>query len=267
MSESTALDSARKLGAQSPAPLETAHARVDETIRVALGFQKTLVPGEWIATDFSIHPLRIQSRAVLGSWVARFFGRRHLLLRVAKPEPADVEKNICRIRDHDLITMGTKSGNRVVLQSVQENGERFELTRLSIQALALTSEIIKERHDLESDQQSLGWNADYVNARTLVSQRNHDLAYTMIDFQNREVLGLEPGFPVLARRDISSAFFNEFLEFGVVVLTSFLALQVVLNPIWRSLNVGAMGRGLLDLTMSLLSSTLLITLRLRSDIR
>lgn len=226
---------------------------VDQTVRTALGLP-VRVPEEGVEQlEMRLASVDTSLRDHLRDRLSFIAGRRYVLLRVAPPDPADIEKRVCRIQRDDLVALGTSPGSRVVLFGAAPHDGRYELRRSRLQALDLTDERVHHRRGAEEAQVERGWQARYPCARALLGVEGDDLNYVFIDRECREALGLRPGDPVLVRRDTISAISNEVQDFGITFLASLLALSQVASS-------------LVGLTVAFAIAACVVVLRLRSDL-
>jgi len=242
--------------------------RVDQTVRIALGLPPRVASDDVIRDDLRLLPLGVSVIDRVRDGVSRLIGCRYVLLRAAPPRPPDIEKRICRLSADDLHAIGSPKGGVVVLYGAKRGGDGgYTLGRSTLQALALESDVVREREATERSSASEGWNARYVCPEVVLGVEGDDLAKIFIDSDNRMEIGVEQAWPVLVRRDSRSAFSRAALEFGVAVLASLLALEGVVQPILSDQGWGPLVTGTVVVVLALVGATALIGARLRSDLR
>lgn len=247
--------------------LGRAHARLDQTIRTALGLKALIDSGAGQVVDLKLKPLRASRRDRLNNAMSRLVGRRYLLLRVAQPDPNDIEKGVARVSEDDLVALGADVGSRVVFFGAKHGSNGYQLVRKSLQVMPLEGESVTERRKKEKDAAAAGWPARYRSAPHLLEIEGPDLTYSFIDRDAREHLGIDRVWPVLVRRDSRSAMVRELQEFGIALLASLLAIEGAVEPILEELDVSAVWRGPIVLMVALVLAVALVVLRLRSDLR
>jgi hypothetical protein len=205
---------------------------LDQTIRTALGLART---GK-VLGYVGVTPIRLTASQRIAnklSWVA---GRRYLLLRVAPPDPPDIEKTLCRIFEDDQRSMGVETGGRVLLIAPHPDGPRIK--ERSVQALPLTKDMGAERQTRTGQESRAGhdWDERYPDTPALLAIDGHnDLRPIWVDKDIRDYLNLRAGDVALVRRSVPNALLGQLLDFGVVLLAAVLALDRILpHPEWLS---------------------------------
>jgi hypothetical protein len=243
--------------------------RCDQTVRVALGLPSRMKAGAppFPCDELRIYPVSMSKRQRASNLASGILGRRYLLLRAGPPFPADIEKGICRIQKDDLAAMGTEEGGRVLLFGVSREKGKFELKSISIQSLELDKQSLGKRATDSEATKNDGWDARYRSATHLLGVDGEDLSPLWIDFDVRKQLGGDSAWPVLVRRDSRSAFSRETQEFGISLLASILALQVIVNPLLDEVGIAPIWRGVVILVAALTAAIGLLVWRLRGDLR
>ena len=195
---------------------------LDQTLRTALGIPREAPEPFGFVT---LAPLELSVWKWLSERASWICGRRYVLLRVGPPDPADIEKNVCRILPEDLDAMAVGEGNRVLLLAPDGTG----VQRRTLQALALPEAALERRAGLLHEQ----WSDRYPHVSSLLQiESDNDLRPIWLDQDTRASLGkrvrLNPGDVIMARRSVPSALLNQLLDFGVVLLASVLALDNLL---------------------------------------
>ncbi|HHM04966.1 MAG TPA: hypothetical protein ENJ19_04380 [Gammaproteobacteria bacterium] len=205
--------------------------RLDQTLRNALGIPYEIEAGER-HPELDLFPLTLGLGQTLLEWFTRVLGRRYLFLRVAKLDPPDIEKNICRVPLDALCLLGTAAGKRVVLVSClpADDGRSYRLHNMAIKAFELSDKMVQNRVDLQQED----WGARYVNAAKLLGVEP-DIASVYLDAHARNRLQLEAGQAVKVRRDFPDLFWAEAVEIGILFFVSLFALGEVLPELfgWR----------------------------------
>ena len=235
------------------ASLAKTQIRMDQTLRTALGIP--FEQGLHLRDDLTLHPLRIGLWRRLHDWLISLFGIRYLFLRVAKPYPPDVEKDVCRMPKDTLSLLGTKEDNRVVLTSCklgEGEGALARLSRQKIRAFDLDQAMAEKRAENAKGESGKGWSARYVDASRLLGVEI-DISTIYLDSHARSALGVEPGDPVKARRSLWDVTWDHLLDIGITLAASILAIESFFAGLGR-------GYVLLITTLSLLA---VITLKLR----
>jgi hypothetical protein len=241
--------------------------RLDQTIRTALGLPLRIDASNCVRSDLRLVPLEIPFVDRVRNRVSGLVGRRYLLVRAAPPRPTDIEKRICRLSSDDLAALGSSVDGRVVLFGAKRRPDgAYALGRFSVQALGLDGDVVGQREGEERLSVDHRWDARYVCPTTVLGVDGTDLAKLFIDSDIREELGVGQAWPVLARRDSRSAISSETQDFGIALLTSFLALDGVLGPILEDQGWGPVARGVLSLAVAVTAAALLVIVRLRSDL-
>lgn len=244
----------------------TEELRVDQTVRTALGLPVKIEEGG-TPCDLLLSSVRVRRRDAFRNGVSRIFGRRYLILRAKPPDPNDIEKRVCRVTSDDLNALGVPEGTRVVLLAVARKEGQLWLNRLSLQALRLDQARLEERRKAEEDQVPEGWGARYRSPSTLLEIDGSDLAPLMLDREDRDRLGIDQVWPVLARRDARSAFFRELQEFGIALLAGLVGIGRLLNPVLSDWGVGRFWQGLVVLVVATAIAFFVVILRLKADLR
>jgi hypothetical protein len=206
---------------------------LDQTVRTALGVMRSPPEGSppegplGFVSLTSIKLGKYQRLANRLSWIA---GRRYILLRAFPPDPADIEKTLCRLTEDDQRSIGVEVGGRILLIAADRSEGR--LRRSSVQALALTDPMRETRFAASRPD----WASRYPDVAALLNVEGHnDLRPVWIDRDIREALDLRVGDVVLCRRSLPNALLSQLLDFGVVLLASILALDRILpHPEWVS---------------------------------
>ncbi|MFQ6112628.1 MAG: hypothetical protein ACE5NG_00920, partial [bacterium] len=150
--------------------LDRHELRMDQTLRNAIGIP--FEAGRHERKDLKLFPLVLNWKQKLRVFITSLLGRRYLFLRVAKPHPPDIEKNICRVPKDALALIGTAEGNRIVLVSCVQKKEGlgvYTLKNYSLKAFDLNESMRKQRQDEENKEvKDKGWAARYVNVRKLL---------------------------------------------------------------------------------------------------
>lgn len=229
---------------------------LDQTLRNAIGIPFDLGDGK--AYPLEVCPLRMGLRSTLLDSVTRWLGRRYLFLRVAKLNPPDIEKNICRVPLDALRLLGTAEGNRVVLVSCvpQGPGEPYVLRNTSIKAFELTDDMLAAR----AEQLEAKWNARYVDACALLEIKP-DIAGVFLDAHIRDCLKLEQGDAIKVRRDFVDLFKAEAVEVGILFFVSLFAVVQVL-PLPPSWSLLAMA-----FPISVVLAALFLLVRIRAKVK
>jgi hypothetical protein len=247
--------------------LARTHARLDQTIRTALGLKALIDPDAGQSVELQLKPLGAGVRDRLNNAMSRLVGRRYLLVRVAQPDPNDIEKGVARVSGDDLVALGALVGSRVVFFGAEGGPNGYRLMRKSLQGMPLEGEAIAERRRKEEIATADGWSARYRSAPDLLGIDGPDLTDAFIDRDAREHLGIDRAWPVLVRRDSRSAMAREVQEFGIALLASLLAIEGAVEPLLEELDVSALWRGPIVLLVALVLAVALVVLRLRSDLR
>ena len=188
-----------------------------------------------------------------------------MFLRVAKPHPPDIEKNICRVPKDALALMGTEEGNRIVLVSCLKSDKGYyTLKNWSVKAFDLDKTMNEQRKNEEDKSVKEGWAARYVNVRKLFHVEP-DISPIFLDRHIRNQLNVQPGDPIKIRRNFPDLFKQQILEVGIVLTISAVALTGLFPS---SLKVNYYKLFLLyALGGSIFVSCLIILLRLRSKVK
>lgn len=230
--------------------------RLDQTLRNAIGIPYELEEGKRYPLE--LHPLRMAWRNHLLEWLSRLLGRRYLFLRVAKLNPPDIEKDICRVPLDGLRLLGTAEGNRIVLVSCipQGPGQPYRLHNRSIKAFELSDDMLEARQDkLEAN-----WSARYVDASKLLGI-NPDIASIFLDAHLRDELGLQQGDAIKVRRDVIDLIRAETVEAGILFFVSLLSVVQIL-PFDRSWCLL-----LASIPVALLLSAVFLFVRIRARVK
>ena len=237
--------------------------RMDQTLRTALGIP--FETGRHERDDLTLAPLALSWKQRLLRLVIHTLGTRYLFLRVAKPHPPDIEKNICRLPKDALNLMGTDEGNRIVLVSCVASGKGdYALRNFSSKAFDLSAPMAEQRDKETASQGRQDWRARYVPASDLLGVKP-DISPIYLDLHARQLLGLEPGDPIKARRSLLDIFKQQLIDVGIMAAISAFAIADILPTHYREdsyplfLAIVALG--------ALLVTCLLIVLRLRSKVR
>lgn len=195
--------------------MDPGEIRLDQTLRNAIGIPFDL--GGARAYPLELFPLKLGFLASLRELATRWLGRRYLFLRVAKLNPPDIEKDICRVPLDALRLMGTAEGNRIVLVSCvpQGPGRPYVLRNASIKAFELSDDMLAARQAL----QQADWSARYVDFCALMEIKP-DIAAVFLDAHVRERLQLAQGDAIKVRRDFIDLFKAEAVEVGILFLVS-----------------------------------------------
>ncbi|WP_043392402.1 hypothetical protein [Mycolicibacterium llatzerense] len=240
--------------------------RCDQTIRTALGMPTILPAVSPVIEGLAVEPVYASYRNRLRSLTSVITGRRYVMLRAAPPKPADIEKDLCRIRSDDLAAIGTNPGSLVLLFAAKADKKgRRALSVVAAKALALGSDEIAQRRDDQEQTRDRLWDARYRCPKQILGVVGDDLSPLWLDSDARQRLGIQQLSPILVRRDTRSSLTRQSQEFGVALLTSFLTLQAIIAPLTTHWNAGA--RSLSSFAISLLGALSLIVWRLRTDIR
>lgn len=240
--------------------------RMDQTLRNALGI--SFEAGRHERGDLKFYPLTRNWIQWWRSFISHFLGRRYLFLRVAKPHPPDIEKNICRVPKDALALLGTAEGNRIVLVSCFEIGGKtgiYALKNYSVKAFDLNEAMAKQRGDEEDKGvEEHGWAARYVKAHQLLNVQP-DISKIFLDLHVRHALEVEPGDPMKVRRNFPDLFKQQLLEVGILTSISTITL-VTLLP--EDLKVRFyIPFVILTVLISIVITCFIIILRLRSRVR
>ncbi len=236
--------------------LDPGEIRLDQTLRNAIGIPFDLGGGQTYPLE--VCPLKMGLRGTLLETVTRWLGRRYLFLRVAKLNPPDIEKNLCRVPLDALRLLGTAEGNRVVLVSCvpQGPGEPYVLRNTSIKAFELSDDMLAAR----AAQLEAKWSARYVDACALLGIRP-DIAGVFLDAHIRDCLKLEQGDAIKVRRDFLDLFKAEAVEVGILFFVSLFAVVQVLPmpPSWSLLAMA--------FPISVVLSALFLLVRIRAKVK
>lgn len=211
---------------------------MDQTLRNALGIP--FESSNHKRSDLSISPLRRSFFQSIRSKLASALGSRYIFLRVAKPYPPDIEKNICRVPKDALNLIGTDPDNKVVILSCNKSSSEekgYQLLRHSIKAFEYDSNLNNQRQKDKYDQTGKGWSARYVNASKLLGV-DSDIDEIMLDRHDREKLKVQPGDPVKIRRDFPDLLKRQLLEVGVLLALSPVALSRLFREDFKTENYG-----------------------------
>ena len=200
---------------------------MDQTLRNALGIPYATEAGSRL--PLSLHPVRLSLRNRLLDSLTWWLGRRYLFVRVAKLNPPDIEKGICRVPLDVLRLVGTVEGNRLVMVSCVPVGDgTYWLRNESVKAFELSREVLAERATRVKEDRGLGWQARYVDAEGLLDVAP-DVAGVWLDAHLRETLALSPGDAIKIRRDFVDLFKSEAVEVGILFFVSLFALNEVIS--------------------------------------
>jgi hypothetical protein len=213
------------------AELAAGVARVDQSVRSALGLNFRHEPTEESLEFSAVDRL---PAARFRDWLARLSGTSFVFARVASADVRDMEKGLARLPSDTIALLGTRGGQRIVVESVEKDASRsaFVIRQLRLRALELPSEILEQRSDPQLANR-------YPNPRVELGI-HPDIPAVLIDKHAREALGVEALDPVLIRRDGRSLYLQEFREFGIVFFLSVFTIVSVLplDPSW-GVTVGA----------------------------
>lgn len=225
----------RETGAESKP--ESAHpagypvVKLDQTLRNALG-----IPHGY---DHETHPYLVQIFPLdlchyqwVKWWASRLFGRRYLFLRVVPAHVSEMEKDVCRIPAEAFPLLGIDHWGNVVVERpdeyMSEGKIRYKLKSISVKAAPISPEVLKEREKL----QVRWWDARYPDCMALL-RIQPDIWSVFVDAHLREKLGYPAAdsadsrsafcTPVKVRRDLWDVFFNQILQFGLVLGVTFIA--------------------------------------------
>lgn len=240
--------------------------RMDQTLRNAIGIPFTLKKP--MRYDLLIDPIKINVYQKFRNFVTKRLGRRYLFLRVSKPNPPDIEKNICRVPSDALSLMGTDIGSKIVLISPIKNKKTpssYTLKNYSIKAFDLNKELVVHRDNEEKiHYKKKGWNARYVNASKLLGVEP-DIGRIMLDLHVRNFLKVHPGDPIKVRRNFTDLFRRQIMEVGILISISSIALTRLI-PDWIKTDYYLFYL-LSSLSVSIIMSVSIILLRLKSRVR
>lgn len=239
---------------------EYSKIRMDQTLRTALGlpFTRDSIKAK---LDLQIFPLQTNKLKWLKQRLLNILGVKYIYARVEKPDPTDIEKNICRISKDALAIIGTDEGRRVVILACRRESESHVPcpTEIAIRAFDL-----KQTHRSEPDSHDKeGWGARYVNFSKLLGV-SPDLSPIYLDEHARAALGVVPGQAVRVRRDLIDLYKSQAFEFAVVMGLSAPAGKLLpeafqKNDFW----VWA----IVSIILSMIFALLIVAVRLRSRVR
>lgn len=242
---------------------------IDQTVRSAIGIpNKDLKDREEIKRiRVKIFPLKLNLIYWIKYEISSFLGRRYLFLRVVKANVPDLEKNFMRIPLDAISVLGTKSGNKVVLESLVNNKGTFTIKSISIHAYDLPDSYIEKRKLIKRKTRHLSRlknSSDrYVNPEKVLNI-DPDIWQIFLESYHKDKLGkLENLDSVKARRDILDLFLDEFVNFGLSLLLAFFAL----NEILPSDISYPLSKGVLVICFSVILSIFLVLTKIRSEIK
>lgn len=191
--------------------------RMDQTLRTALGIVHTDADIKASDLPLRLSRLDLSPRQRRHAWLLdRVFGVRHVLARVEKPHPNDIEKDICRLSKDTLAMLGTDEGRRVVVSACRPDAQGvLERRECSIRALDLSKDLRDARDEEKTLQRRKGWQARYIHPGKLLGV-SPDITTIWLDQHERHALGVRPGDAVSVRRDLSDLFKSQAFEFSVV---------------------------------------------------
>lgn len=243
--------------------LEMNQIRMDQTLRNALGIP--FEAGRHERKDLKFFPLEFDWKQKLRRFITGHLGRRYLFLRVAKPHPPDIEKNICRVPNDAMALMGTTEGNRIFpVSCIEKNTGIYTLKNCSVKAFDLNNAMNEQRIiEEDKDFEKKGWLARYVKTSELL-QVKPDIAPIFLDRHIRSELEVEPGDPIKVRRNFPDLFKQQLLEVGIVLTISAVALTGLFPSEFKDNSYKSFL--IVALLGSLLFSCLIILFRLRSKV-
>jgi len=232
--------------------LDDVHARVDQTLRNAIG-----IPIEYdeYKVTVQVYPLHLGWRQLWQDFISHKFGRRYLFFRVCKATIPDLEKSLCRIPFDSFTLLGCEVGDKIVCESVIFEKNIYRLKVHKLKAYGASEEIITSRREMEKADIL----ARFPSAEKLLNV-SPDIPPIFSDAHLREILQIDSIDPVRARRDLLDLFFKQVREFGIIFFLSMLAVAEVFPQIsWQLL--------FLMLPFSVVAAFLLILLNIRAKIR